>query len=364
MPRSRTSTSTRCSPRSFRGRGDPRVDTCAVLLLDERAQRARRARGGRDRGGGRAGVRIPLGKGFAGRVAAERRAVVLDDSTTRTCSTRSCARRESSRCWVCRCWSAATCSACCTSARSRRGRSADDDVELLQLAADRAALAIEHARAFDAERGRAQRLEHVQARHRRRARAPRARRAARPSCSRIRTPAAPTRAPSCFSTSRRRARGARGQGIEEEVERGVRIPCRARLRRAGSPPSTAGRVDDLADTDVHNPILREKGIRSMLGVPLLVRATRSASSTSAPSPAASRTGTQSCSSSPPTGSPWRSSAPELYEETVRLDRLKARLRRDGLARAPDAVNEASTARPTMLALRGDDIASRVSFGMS
>ena len=39
----------------------------------------------------------------------------------------------------------------------------EDDVELLQLAGDRAALAIEHARLYEIERAARERLEHVQA---------------------------------------------------------------------------------------------------------------------------------------------------------------------------------------------------------
>src|SRR5207247_11036406 len=39
----------------------------------------------------------------------------------------------------------------------------DEEVELLQLVADRAALAIEHARLFEAERAARERIEHVQA---------------------------------------------------------------------------------------------------------------------------------------------------------------------------------------------------------
>jgi signal transduction histidine kinase len=61
------------------------------------------------------------------------------------------------------------------------------------------------------------------------------------------------------------------KGIEEEVERGVRIPFGkgfagriAALRR----PVV---LDDVDHADVLNPILREKGIKSMAGVPLIAR---------------------------------------------------------------------------------------------
>jgi signal transduction histidine kinase len=59
-------------------------------------------------------------------------------------------------------------------------------------------------------------------------------------------------------------------GIEEEVEAGVRIP----LGRGFAGRVAAERrpliLDDVDTADVFNPILREKGIKSMLGVPLLV----------------------------------------------------------------------------------------------
>ena len=59
-------------------------------------------------------------------------------------------------------------------------------------------------------------------------------------------------------------------GIEEEVERGVRIP----LGRGFAGRIAAERVPifiaDVDHADVLNPILREKGIVSLLGVPLIV----------------------------------------------------------------------------------------------
>ena len=60
-------------------------------------------------------------------------------------------------------------------------------------------------------------------------------------------------------------------GIEEEVEQGVRIPVGRGF--AGRVAATAQPriIDDLDEADVFNPILREKGIKSMLGVPLIVR---------------------------------------------------------------------------------------------
>ena len=60
------------------------------------------------------------------------------------------------------------------------------------------------------------------------------------------------------------------KGLEEEVERGVRIPVGSGF--AGR--IAAGRrpiyIADVDHADVLNPILRMKGVRSLLGVPLLV----------------------------------------------------------------------------------------------
>jgi serine phosphatase RsbU (regulator of sigma subunit)/anti-sigma regulatory factor (Ser/Thr protein kinase) len=64
------------------------------------------------------------------------------------------------------------------------------------------------------------------------------------------------------------ARAARG--LEEEVRQGVRVP----LARGFAGRVAAERrpivIEDLAHADVVNPILRQKGIRSMLGVPIHV----------------------------------------------------------------------------------------------
>src|SRR3954465_6551965 len=60
------------------------------------------------------------------------------------------------------------------------------------------------------------------------------------------------------------------KGIEEEVEQGVRIP----LGRGFAGRIAAERrpiiIPDVDHADILNPILREKGIRSLLGVPMLV----------------------------------------------------------------------------------------------
>jgi PAS domain S-box-containing protein len=60
------------------------------------------------------------------------------------------------------------------------------------------------------------------------------------------------------------------QGLEEEVEMGVRIPIgkgfAGKVIEQGKPII----VDDVSKADVFNPLLRKKGIKSLLGVPLVV----------------------------------------------------------------------------------------------
>ncbi|MEO8435296.1 MAG: GAF domain-containing protein [Pyrinomonadaceae bacterium] len=60
------------------------------------------------------------------------------------------------------------------------------------------------------------------------------------------------------------------KGLEEEVELGVRIPrgkgFAGRLAETGAPLQ----IEDTSKADLYNPLLRQKGISSLLGVPLLV----------------------------------------------------------------------------------------------
>jgi signal transduction histidine kinase len=153
---------------------------------------------------------------------------------------------------------------------SRKSRAFQvDEVELLQLVADRAALVIEHARLFEAERAARERIEHVQAVTDAALAHLEMNELLNVLLSRIRDI---LRTDTCAvllldeETNELVARAA--LGIEEEV--GVRIPVGAGF---------AGRVADEArpmviDVDeypVYNPILRQKHLKSLVGVPLLVR---------------------------------------------------------------------------------------------
>jgi anti-sigma regulatory factor (Ser/Thr protein kinase) len=60
------------------------------------------------------------------------------------------------------------------------------------------------------------------------------------------------------------------KGIEEEVEQGVRIPVGGGFAGRIAAERRAISIEDVDHAEILNPILREKGIRSLLGVPLLV----------------------------------------------------------------------------------------------
>ena len=60
------------------------------------------------------------------------------------------------------------------------------------------------------------------------------------------------------------------RGLEAEVYQGVRIPLGRGFAGRIAAERRPVTIDDLDKADVLNPVLREKGLRSLLGVPLLV----------------------------------------------------------------------------------------------
>jgi anti-sigma regulatory factor (Ser/Thr protein kinase)/putative methionine-R-sulfoxide reductase with GAF domain len=60
------------------------------------------------------------------------------------------------------------------------------------------------------------------------------------------------------------------KGIEEEVERGVRLPIGQGFAGRIAAERVAIFIADVDHADILNPILRQKGIRSLLGTPLIV----------------------------------------------------------------------------------------------
>jgi signal transduction histidine kinase len=146
-----------------------------------------------------------------------------------------------------------------------------DDTTLLQLVADRVARAIEHARAFEAERTARIRLESVQAV----TDAALAHLELLPLLDALLprihdTLDVDTVAVLLLEEATAELVATAAVGIEEEVEQGVRIP----LGRGFAGRIAARRepvfLPDVDHADVLNPILREKGIKSLLGVPLVL----------------------------------------------------------------------------------------------
>jgi signal transduction histidine kinase len=245
------------------------VDTCAILLLDEETNElvARAALGIEEEV--EQGVRVPVGGGFAGRIAAEKRPVILDDvDHAHVLNPILREKGIKSMLGVPLVVEGEVRGVLHVGSLHLRDFQ-KDEVELLQLVADRAALAIEHARLFEAERAARERIEHVQA--------VTDAALAHLDVNELLNVLLPRirdilRTDTCAvllldeETNELVARAA--LGIEEEV--GVRIPIGAGF---------AGRVADEArpmviDVDeypVYNPILREKQLKSMVGVPLLVR---------------------------------------------------------------------------------------------
>jgi signal transduction histidine kinase len=247
------------------------VDTCAILLLDEDTDElvARAALGIEEEV--EQGVRIPLGAGFAGRIAAEKQPVVLDDvDHAHVLNPILREKGIKSMLGVPLVVEGSVQGVLHVGSLVPRAF-ADDEVELLQLVADRAALAIEHARLFEAERAARERIEHVQAVTDAALAHLEVNELLQVLLPRIRDI---LRADTCAvllldeHTDELVARAA--LGIEEEVEQGVRIPLGAGF--AGRVAAEARpMVIDVDQYEVYNPILRDKGIKSMLGVPLIVR---------------------------------------------------------------------------------------------
>ena len=248
------------------------VDTCAILLLDEETNElvARAARGIEEEV--QRGVRIPVGRGFAGRVAADREPVFLPD-VDHADVLNPILREKGIKSMLGVPLIAEHRVLGVMHVGSLTPRVfGTEETELLQLAGDRAALAIEHARAFAAEQRARQRLENLQLV----TDTALAHLELDPLLSvilpRVRDVlAADTCAVLLLADDGRELVARAAIGIEEEVEQGVRVPVGQGF--AGKVAATRSPVvlDRIDTSNVVNPILLQKRITSMLGVPLLAR---------------------------------------------------------------------------------------------
>ena len=255
------------------------VDTVAVLLLDEERNElvARAAKGIEEEV--ERGVRIPVGQGFAGRIAAERRPVVIDDiDRAEVLNPILRERGIRSLLGVPLLVGGEAIGVMHVGSLTPR-KFHDGERRLLELAATRIAPAIEHARLYERER--------------------KAREAAEEAVAELRTLQTITDAAlahlgldEMLTELLDRVRSALGadtaavllldvesdelvaraaRGLEEEVERGVRIPVGKGFAGRIAAERRTVTIADIDSANIVNPILRERGIRSLLGAPLLVR---------------------------------------------------------------------------------------------
>src|SRR3954454_9550081 len=254
------------------------ADTAAILLLDDAAGVvvARAAKGIEEEV--EQGVRIPVGRGFAGRVAAERRPIVIPD-VDHGDVLNPLLRQKGIRSLlgVPLLIEGRVLGVLHVGTLTPRDFT-DDDKDLLQLAGDRAALAIDHARLYEDERAARRNAEHAAEMLRS---VQRVTDAALAYLSMdelldellIRTREilrADTAAILMLERDGRMLRARAAKGIEEEVEQGVRIPVGGGFAGRVAAERRPIFIPDVDHSNVLNPILREKGIRSLLGVPLLV----------------------------------------------------------------------------------------------
>jgi signal transduction histidine kinase len=250
------------------------TDTCAILLLDEATNElvARAARGIEEEV--EQGVRVPVGAGFAGRIAAERRPRVIDDVGNADVSNPILREKGiKSLLGVSLLVHGDVIGVLHVGSLTYR-KFGEVDVDLLQLAADRAALAIEHGRVYEAERALTDRLLKLQ----------QVTDVAlahlgldallNELLERVRSILEADTCAILLLDARDNELVARAaRGIEEEVERGVRIPVGRGFAGRVAAERRPIVIADVDHSEVLNPILREKGIKSLLGAPLLVRDT-------------------------------------------------------------------------------------------
>jgi signal transduction histidine kinase len=245
-------------------------DTAAFLLLDEQTDElvARAARGLEE--SVERGTRIPLGRGFAGRIAAERRTITIDDVDHSEVLNPVLREKGVKSLLGAPLVVEGDVFGVVHVGRLTPRPFTESDAELLQIAADRAALAIEHGRAYEAERALTRRLTRLQA-------------ITDAALSHLSTDAlleelvvrareileADTSAILLLDDSRNELVARAAAGLEEEVEAGVRIPVGGGFAGRVAAEQRVIAVEDVDRFEILNPILREKGLKSLLGAPLL-----------------------------------------------------------------------------------------------
>jgi signal transduction histidine kinase len=247
------------------------ADTAAVLLRDEfRNELVARAAVGLEEEV-EAGVRIPMGGGFAGRIAATRRPIILDHlDQAHVLNPILREKGIKSMAGVPLVFANEVLGVLHVGTLTPR-EFTKDDVELLEVVADRVAIAIEHSRLFEAERRGRMRVEQVQTVMEATLANLGFEELVPELLRRLREVLHVDTAAVLMldeTTNELVARAA--VGLEEEVEQGVRIPVGGGFAGRIAAEARPIVLDDVDHAHVLNPILREKGIKSMLGVPLIL----------------------------------------------------------------------------------------------
>ena len=247
-----------------------RSDTAAILLLEPSGEMlfARATRGLEEEV--EQGTRLPVGRGFAGRIVADRRAIAIPD-VDHSDVLNPILREKGikSLLGVPLLVQGRALGVLHVGSLTQRDFTPEDH-ELLQLAADRAAIAIDHAQLFANERNARLRLEALQ-------RITDAALAYLPEDELLTALLdrvtevlnADTAAILMLDPSGDRVTARAAKGIEEEVEQRVSIPLGRGFAGRIAAERRAIIVPDVEHADIYNPILREKGIKSLLGAPLL-----------------------------------------------------------------------------------------------
>jgi serine phosphatase RsbU (regulator of sigma subunit)/anti-sigma regulatory factor (Ser/Thr protein kinase)/putative methionine-R-sulfoxide reductase with GAF domain len=254
------------------------VDTVAILLLsdDGRALEPRAAKGLEEEV--ERGVRIPVGQGFAGRIAAEGRPVIVDDvEQAELVNPLFREKGLHTLLGVPLLVEGQSLGVLHVGRLESRPFSADE-ANLLQHVGDRAAMAISHAHLYDAER---QARELAEASLERLARLQRITDAALAHLAlddlldellqRMKEILhVDTAAILLLEDDGRTLEARAAKGLEEWLERGFRIPVGRGFAGRIASQRRAVVIDDVDQADIRDPLLRDRGLRSLMGVPLLV----------------------------------------------------------------------------------------------
>jgi GAF domain-containing protein/anti-sigma regulatory factor (Ser/Thr protein kinase) len=254
------------------------VDTAAILLLDEETNElaARSARGLEEEV--EVGFRVPVGQGFAGRVAAERRPVAIRDlAPGDAVNPLLYEKKIRSLLGVPLIVEGRLLGVLHVGSLTYRNFG-EEDSRILQVVADRVALAIDHARLFESERNARTEAEHAVERLT-------ALQSVTESAlayldlddllqtllDRVTTILkADTAAILLANEDGNMLRARAAKGLEEEVERNFSLPIGTGFAGRIANERRPVFLPEVKPGLVVNPLMFEKGVKSLLGVPLIV----------------------------------------------------------------------------------------------